>query len=114
MKTRKVYSRNTSASLRCAFKRNMDEYDSVNTHSATVTLESIRTKDSRDEMDLATMKYDSNDTGNDLATSGILDDFLNANGPLSVSIKTQYASPDKTTSEMVSYGSALFVVQFEY
>uniref|UniRef100_A0A7S4A8U7 Uncharacterized protein n=1 Tax=Pseudo-nitzschia australis TaxID=44445 RepID=A0A7S4A8U7_9STRA len=100
MKTRKVNSRNTSASLRCAFKRNMDGCDRGNTHSTTVTPESIRTKDSRDEKDLAIMNYNSNDTVNDLTTSGVLDDFLNANGPLSVTIKTQYASPKKTASEM--------------
>jgi hypothetical protein len=40
--------------------------------------------------------------GNDPTPSGILDDFLNANGPLSVTIETAFPSPDKTTSELVS------------
>lgn len=39
---------------------------------------------------------------NDPTTSGVLDDFLNANGPSSVTIETAFPSPDKTTSGMVS------------
>ncbi len=35
-------------------------------------------------------------------TSGVLDDFLNANGPPSITIETTAPSPEKTASGMVS------------
>ena len=43
----------------------------------------------------------SNNDDYDPRISGVLDQFLNANGPSSVTIETIHPSPDKRTSEMV-------------
>ena len=44
------------------------------------------------------MKKNVSDSG----TQGVLDDFLNAQGPSSLIVETVVPSPDKTTSELVS------------
>ena len=49
------------------------------------------------------IRSDDKNVGNDPPpTSSVLDDFLNANGPLSITIETSVPSPDKTISGMVS------------
>ena len=77
-----------------------------------MTPEPINTRTTPDEKD--TVAMNDNDNDNNPATSGALDDFLNANGPLSVTIKAEYPSPDKTTSEMVSEQSISPGVHWTY
>ena len=51
---------------------------------------------------------DNSKNDKDQTSPGVLDDFLNANGPSSVTIETAFPSPDKTTSEMVSLARLSF------
>ena len=101
MKTRRVNPRKTSRPD-FAFESRKVVCESSNTSYTYVKPEPISTRAKSDEKNSIVMVYNSTTNDNGAKASGVLDDFMNANGPLSVNIETAFPSADKTTSEMVS------------
>ena len=102
MKIKKVNPRTISVHQDVAFGKSIGGCESGSTSNANVKREPISAITRADEKNSTIMIDSSGKSENDPTTSGGLDDFLNANGPSSVTIETSFPSPDKTISGMVS------------
>ena len=103
MKIRTANQRNISMQQDLACERNMGGYESISTSKFNVKREPISMRNWPGKR-TSTIPIDgeSSKINKERTAPGFLDDFLNANGPLSVTIEAEFPSPDKTTSEMVS------------
>lgn len=111
MKTRKANPRKTSRPDLVLETRKV-VCESTNNSYTYVKPDPISTIAKPDEKNSIVMVYNNSNNDNGPNASGVLDDFLNANGPLSVNIETVFPSADKTTSEMSCLTSPDFVRSF--